>query len=199
MTTRPALLIFIKNPELGTAKTRLAKTVGDERALRIYRELLRHTREVTTQVAASRYLYYSKFVDTTDEWSADDFHKAVQPAGDLGRRMRTAFEAVLAHHDRAVIVGSDCATLHPAILERAFAALGTHDAVIGPAADGGYYLLGLKDLSVDVFGGMTWSVATVATTTIDRLEGAGKTVARLPVLSDIDTEDDWKRHGWEVA
>ena len=198
MKSLPALLIFIKNPELGTAKTRLAKTVGDERALRIYRELLRHTREVATEVNAERYLYYSKFVDTTDDWLAANFNKALQPEGNLGTRMQTAFAAVLAQHDRAVIVGSDCATLTPEIVEQAFTALNTHDAVLGPAADGGYYLLGLKDLSVDVFSDMVWSVDTVAEVTRQRLADAGKTVAELVELSDIDTEADWVRYGWEV-
>ena len=112
--------------------------------------------------------------------------------------MRTAFAAAMARHDRAVIIGSDCATLTPDIVNNAIAALDTHDAVIGPATDGGYYLLGLKDLSVDVFSGMTWSVDTVGSETVRRLTEAGKSVATVPELSDIDTEADWNQYGWDV-
>ena len=193
-----ALILLIKNPELGKAKTRLAKTVGDARALRIYHELLRHTREVAEQIDAHRYVHYSSFVDTRDDWSAEKFTKSLQPAGDLGERMRTAFAAALEQHDRAVIIGSDCATLTPDIVNNAIAALDTHDAVIGPATDGGYYLLGLKDLSVDVFSGMTWSVDTVGSETVRRLTEAGKSIATVPKLSDIDTEADWNQYGWDV-
>ena len=199
MTHPNGLIIFVKNPRLGFGKSRIAETAGKERALQIYRALLAHTREVALAVHAHRYLYYSTFVDEADAWSAAEFRKALQPEGDLGARMEAAFGDVLQRHRRAVIIGSDCAQLTPAIVERGFAALATHDAVIGPATDGGYYLLGLNSLAVDVFRNMTWSVDTVGEQTIRRLEAAGRSVARLPTLSDIDTEADWARYGWPLG
>ena len=96
------LLIFIKNPEKGKVKTRLAGTVGDDRALKIYQSLLAHTRNIALSVAAERFLFYSSFVDKNDDWQAADFTKAMQSTGDLGDRMEKAFAAVLARHDKAV-------------------------------------------------------------------------------------------------
>ena len=194
-----ALLIFIRNPRLGVGKRRIAATAGDARTLRIYRALLDHTRRVSSVVPATRYLYYSELVDTADEWPAADFRKALQPPGnDLGAKMQAAFAATLPRHPKVVIVGSDCAQLRPAHLSAAFAALDTHDAVLGPATDGGYYLLGLKDLAVDVFSNMTWSTDTVAAETLARLAAAGRSVAQLETLSDIDTEADWEKYGWAL-
>lgn len=193
-----ALLIFIKNPQLGKVKTRLAATEGDERALHIYRELLRHTREVTRQAAATRYLYYSQHIDEQDDWQASDFTKRVQAPGDLGHRMASAFEEVLAQHDRAVIVGSDCAQLRIEHVQQAFEALDSYDVVLGPADDGGYYLLGMKTLHRELFEGIDWSTDAVADQTRRAVANKSLILTELPTLSDIDYIEDWEKHGWEL-
>jgi hypothetical protein len=90
-------------------------------------------------------------------------------------------------------VGSDCPELLPYHLNEAFRMLDTHDAVLGPSADGGYYLLGLKTPAPELFENMTWSVDTVLQETLLRLKNTGKSVALLPVLNDIDTEEDWRK------
>ena len=191
-----ALLIFIKNPELGKVKTRLARTVGDERALQIYQALLGHTRKIAMEIDADRLLFYSAFVDQQDEWKADFFDKQIQVAGALGTRMAEAFEGALKDHEAAVIIGSDCASLSVEIVDQAFDALKNHDFVIGPAEDGGYYLIGMKAASPWVFEGIEWSTETVFSETIKKIEAQGQSYALLPTLSDIDFEEDWAKYGW---
>ena len=113
------LLIFIKNPQLGRVKTRLAATVGDETALDFYRRLLSYTREVAQSVEAERLLFYSDFVEENDDWSASFFEKKVQRGDDLGERMAHAFADSFTDFEtenRVVIIGSDCASLTPEIL-----------------------------------------------------------------------------------
>ena len=150
-----ALIIFIKNPQLGKVKTRLAKTVGNEKALEIYLELskitrencqmsLRGARQLRGQSDIQPYVFYSDFINTNDDWSNDIFKKAVQSGEDLGDRMSNAFLFILQNHAKACIIGSDCPTLSVAILESAFEALDNHDFVVGPSTDGGYYLLGMN-------------------------------------------------------
>ena len=119
-----ALIIFVKNPELGKVKTRLAETVGDEKALEIYKALLKHTKDVALQLNADRMLYYSEDVpEEEDMWPDDDFQKYIQYGEVLGERMYYAFEDALAVHDKAIIIGSDCASLTPEIVAEAFDAL----------------------------------------------------------------------------
>jgi rSAM/selenodomain-associated transferase 1 len=193
-----ALLIFIKNPERGKVKTRLAATVGDERALRIYRALLKYTRNLALEVASERYLFYSRFIEENDEWSSRQFHKKLQEGEDLGERMYRAFAVTLGRHGKAVIIGSDCPTLTPAIVEEAFRRLDDHDYVIGPARDGGYYLLGMRELRPELFRDIPWSTDQVRSLTIDRIKERGQTYFLLPELSDIDRAEDWEEDGWEL-
>ncbi len=193
-----ALLIFIKNPVKGKVKTRLAQTVGEDQALMIYLELLRHTRDIAQQVDANRLLYYSHFIDQEDEWSKDIFHKVLQQGNDLGAKMGNAFEQALSTHKKAVIIGSDCASLTPEIVNEAFRLLDHYDFVLGPAIDGGYYLLGMKSFYPEVFENIAWSTDEVAAATIDRIDALHKTYSLLPLLSDIDYEEDWKKYGWPL-
>ncbi len=196
----PALIVFLKNPIAGKTKTRLAATVGHARALEIYHELVAHTRTECLAAPAARYVYYSDFIPETDGWADEDI-RAVQQGADLGDRMRAAFEAVFkAGHQRAVIIGSDCLGLTTALLEDAFDCLNERKSVLGPALDGGYYLLGLR-ASADpavVFQNMTWSVDDVAQVTRERLATAGYSLGELPELSDVDHLEDWLGYGREA-
>lgn len=192
-----ALLIFIKNPIKGKAKTRLAATVGDDEALRIYKELLRHTREIAANIDANRYLSYSFFIDKNDEWANNLFQKSLQISGDLGLKMKTAFEdAFEKGNKKVVIIGSDCASLTIEIVENAFNKLENHDFVIGPADDGGYYLLGMRTFAPSIFDDIAWSTEQVFPKTIENIQHLNKTYDLLPTLSDIDYEEDWKKYGW---
>lgn len=172
-------------------KTRLASSIGEEMALDVYRRLLRHTCNVVTQVEAHRYVFYSSYIPSDDLFDEALFHKMLQNGNDLGRRMLNAFEQVIAQgSDQTLIIGSDCPDLSPEILNNAFDQLATHDAVIGPAADGGYYLLGLRRAHQRLFLNKKWSTSSVLKQTLLELKAAGLKTASLPVLSDIDTIED---------
>lgn len=192
------LIIFIKNPELGKVKTRLAATVGDEMALKIYGALLEHTRNIALALRVNRHLYYSQFIDPNDSWNANYFHKYLQSSGDLGQKMAQAFKSILNTHSKAIIIGSDCASLSPEIIDEAFVQLDNHDFVIGPATDGGYYLLGMKQLFLPVFEEVAWSTDQVFATTIERITAVNASYYLLPELSDIDYEEDWNQFGWPL-
>lgn len=190
------LIIFIKNPELGKAKTRIAKTTGDIKALEIYKELLAHTRKLVTNADCNRYLFYSSFIDLEDEWSNDVFIKQLQISGGLGEKMQHAFQKVSHQPARLVIIGSDCGELNTEIIHQAFEALTTHDVVLGPTYDGGYYLLGICDPSVDLFSDVAWSTESVYPQTIEKIKLANLSYFELPKLHDIDFEEDyvaWKK------
>ena len=194
------LLIFIKNPEKGKVKTRLAQTLGAEQALKIYHELLRHTRKVALGVDARRMLFYSDFIDEEDEWSPQDFQKMVQHGADLGERMSNAFLlGLISPEDKAVIIGSDCPLLSPEVIYTAFQKLEEYPFVVGPATDGGYYLLGMRQHTPALFQEMEWSTNQVLPLTLEKIEQLGAAYFILPELPDIDYEEDWKKYGWEVT
>lgn len=181
-------------------KTRIAQTAGEEQAFQIYQELLRHTREVALRVDARRILFYSDFIEEKDEWSSQDFQKMVQHGADLGERMSNAFLLGLINpDDKAVIIGSDCASLVPEIVETAFAKLEDYPFVIGPATDGGYYLLGMRRHTPEIFTKIAWSTAEVLSDTLHKIKDLGERYYLLPKLSDIDFEEDWQKYGWEIA
>jgi uncharacterized protein len=192
---KKALIIFIKNPELGKVKTRLARTLGDEKALEIYHELSKITRENAKILrGVKRCVFYSDFIDNSDKWSMNSFEKWVQKGTDLGERMANAFSTILEKREKVCIIGSDCPTLSTTILQQAFQALDKHDFVIGPSTDGGYYLLGISKIvgnSRFVFDDMVWSTDTVLSETVKRISEKGYTVFFLPELTDIDEEKDW--------
>lgn len=188
-----AIIIFVRNPERGKVKTRLAATVGEDKALKIYLQLLEHTATITMSLReVSRYVFYSGAIVENDLWSESFFHKMIQSDGDLGRKMFTAFLSVFSKgHNEVVIIGSDCPGLTTDGLLSAFDSLSRHDVVIGPANDGGYYLLGLKELREDFFLNKEWSTEGVCKATRDNIRTLGLSCCCLPELVDVDTEEDW--------
>ncbi|MDT8414168.1 MAG: TIGR04282 family arsenosugar biosynthesis glycosyltransferase [Flavobacteriaceae bacterium] len=183
------LLIFARNPVLGKTKTRLAKTIGDENALAVYRILLNHTVSETIAIRADKRVCYADFIDSQDVWRNDVFQKQKQNGSDLGERMRRAFEDAFAEgYQKVIVIGTDLLDLKTELLENAFASLDDFDVVIGPAADGGYYLLGLKAPIVHIFENKAWGTDTVLRDTLSDLET--KSVCLLETLNDIDTEND---------
>tara|TARA_B100000809_G_scaffold266030_2_gene326972 strand:- start:754 stop:1392 length:639 start_codon:yes stop_codon:yes gene_type:complete len=190
---KTALIIFTRNPELGKCKTRLAKTLGDQSALNIYKHLLQHTANVTEKVEADRYVFYSEDIHTDDIWSAAHFSKKLQKGNDLGERMHNAFDELLDYgYKKVIIVGSDLLDLDKQIIEDAILELDATDVVIGPAEDGGYYLLGMKQLHPAIFKNKAWGTETVRKDTM--LDLKSKDVSLLKPLNDIDTFDDMKHY-----
>ena len=189
------LVLFVKNPILGAVKTRLAESVGDEEALIVYVKLLKHTREVALKVDAQRYVYYNKHVVQTDQWLSADFSKRVQKGTDLGARMNEAFRAQFDEGaDKVVLIGSDCYDLEPGHLKAAFKSLDKSDFVVGPAEDGGYYLIGMRQPAEFVFDDIQWSTNTVFDETRKAILSRGFSLDILEELSDIDNLEDLKRY-----
>lgn len=186
-----ALIIFIKNPEKGKVKTRLAKTEGEDFALRTYLALQQKTKEVALKINTQAFLFYSNEINTTDDWDNTQFKKLLQQGETLGDKMNSAFEEVLSVSEKVVIIGSDCYDISEEIIETAFSKLEEYDVVFGPANDGGYYLLGMSKLHTELFEGVKWSTETVLKDSIKNLKG--KTYFLLQELVDIDTIDDLKQ------
>lgn len=185
------LLLFVRNPELGKVKTRLAATVGPEMALEIYMRLLQHTREVTKQLPVHKRVYYTNAINPNDLWPNDVYDKHVQPSGDLGQKMRAAFASAFEEgYTSVVIIGSDCLQLTEYIILEAYRQLETHEVVIGPALDGGYYLLGMNRLYPELFENKRWSTEHVFPDTIQDLQNLHLSYALLPRLSDVDHAED---------
>ena len=181
------LIIFIKNPILGKVKTRLAAGIGDEKALEIYEHLLAITRTVAANVDAIRHVFYSDEIEH-DKWDDDKFNKHVQEGDNLGARMSNAFEKVFALGAlKAIIIGSDCPKITSKLIEGAFQELNDKDTVIGPAKDGGYYLLGMKQFHPFLFDNKEWSTDSVFEDTVVDLMENRLSYGRLETLSDLDT------------
>ncbi|WP_430906453.1 TIGR04282 family arsenosugar biosynthesis glycosyltransferase [Maribacter sp. 2-571] len=191
--TRNALIIFTRNPELGKGKRRLAATVGDHVALEIYTFLLRHTVDITKNLDVEKQVYYSEKIGANDLWDNVTFSKKVQSGATLGDRMSKAFaDGFAAGYDKICIIGSDMFDMGQHDLEKAFRGLETHDFVIGPATDGGYYLLGMKKHTPTLFQNKSWGEQTVLKDTLSDLKN--EKVHLLPEKNDVDTYEDIKDH-----
>lgn len=185
------LIIFVKNAELGKVKTRLASTIGDENALRIYQVLLEHVFQITLPVNADKNIYYSDFIENIDQFNELIYNKHVQVGDDLGERMYNAIRRSSGEWaEHIVLIGSDCFELNSGIIEEAFKALKSHDFVLGPAEDGGYYLIGMNNPEKSVFENKEWSTSDVLLDTLLDIKKLGKTHYLLPTLSDVDVEED---------
>ena len=188
---KKALIIFVRKPELGKVKTRLAATMGEEKALAVYRKLLEHTHYISEGVKAERFVFYFDEIEENDLWSDGNFIKRLQSPGDLGEKMHNAFAGLFDEdYNDVAIIGSDCYELTTAIIEDAFEMLQQNDLVIGPANDGGYYLLGMKKLCMELFSNIQWSTEKVLAQTLAACTSAGLSHSLLPKLTDIDTEAD---------
>jgi rSAM/selenodomain-associated transferase 1 len=183
------LLVFTRNPELGKVKTRLAKKVGDQTALDIYKFLLKKTRDITSQVSADKAVYYSESIREDDIWDATIFQKHLQVGEDLGIRMLHAFKnGFKAGYEKVIIIGSDLYDLSSENIEKAFTELATNNLVIGPAKDGGYYLLGMNSLHTCIFKNKDWGTDTVRKDTLEDLKD--QKVKLLEFKNDIDVYED---------
>ena len=193
MSKENLLIIFTKNPVLGKVKTRLAKGVGDKKALEIYKFLLKHTKDITGKLNVNKQVYYAWNIAEDDIWKDGGFQKRLQVEGDLGEKMEAAFKSGFDEgYNKIIIIGSDLYDMDTTDLEEAFKELENHNYVIGPAEDGGYYLLGMKSLNSALFINKAWSTSSVFEQSLqDMQEGTYKA---LPLKNDIDTLEDIKDH-----
>lgn len=187
------IIVFVKNPELGKVKTRIAATAGDEQALAIYRKLLEITQRTMDNLPCQVHIYYSSFIDNHDLFKGSNTTKSLQAVGDLGEKMSLAFQDIYNQMPSAkvVIMGSDCPDITPDIISQAFDSLENHHLVIGPTFDGGYYCLGMDAYYPEVFKHILWSSSSVFSKTIQIAEKQNLSYHKLPTLHDIDHEEDW--------
>ena len=183
------IIVFVRTPELGKVKTRLAKAIGDQAALTIYKLLLKHTATVLHELSFDKVVYYSKKIENNDFWEASLFEKKLQKGADLGERMQQAFETAFDRgYKKVLIIGSDLFELTSTLIISALEALETYDISIGPSLDGGYYLLGMKELHPAVFKNKKWGTNSVLKNTLQDLKQ--QNVKLLEALNDIDTFED---------
>ena len=189
---KKALIVFQKNRILGKVKTRLAETIGDEKALDCYSQMIAYTYEQLQKVDADIHLYFSEFIESVPH---QNWHVQTQKGEDLGEKMYNAFlELKSVGYDQVLIIGTDCLELTSEIINNSFIALNSSDYVLGPATDGGYYLLGLTELNDVLFLNKEWSNDKVFQTAIDVIQQQNKTVFLLGKLSDIDDFNDLKSY-----
>jgi len=199
ITQSDQLLVFTRYPYPGKTKTRLIPALGEQKAANLQKKL---TEQTLVQVNALQ-LQFSLAVAIyftgcdrllMEQWLGSDYDYCLQCEGDLGDRMQQAFkESFAKKKQNVVIIGIDCLDLTAEILRSAFTALDRFDAVLGPAEDGGYYLLGMRRLIPEVFEGIPWGGDQVFALTYQRLQELGLRCRLLPTLLDCDRPEDLLR------
>lgn len=188
------IIIFQKNAELGKVKTRLAATIGEQAAFEAYHSLVKYTHKVASQSAANKILFFTNYLEENRSNYSSDYRFELQSGEGLGDRMKNAFQKLFEEkYDRLIIIGTDCGEITPEIISEAFDVLENREVVIGPAHDGGYYLIGMRSFIPSLFDGIPWSTDQVTALTIRCLESNSISYGLLPTLSDVDYEEDWNR------
>lgn len=195
MPDRSAILVFIKAPEKGKVKSRLAKSVGEDTALDIYKCLVCDTLETLKK---GNYIFTLCFYPPDSQGIVKDWlgnaHSFMSQHGEnLGERMKNAFvQAFSGGMTKVLLIGSDIPELSISLVNEAFDAMDTKEAVIGPAHDGGYYLIGFRRDSFQpaIFQGISWGTGSVFYQTMNIFDKTGSRVHSLPGLTDIDTLED---------
>lgn len=182
------VIIFVKNIQLGKVKTRLAKTIGNQGAFDVYTELVEVTENATSNLESDKRIYFSKAI-VENQWKQSE--KYVQQGNDLGERMKNAFvKGFEDGYTRIVLIGSDLPDITTQHIEEGLEALKQHDVVLGPAEDGGYYLIGLSKMNTAIFENKPWSKKNLLKNTLDELEQNKVSYSTLITLNDIDTYED---------
>ena len=184
--TKNQLIIFARPLKVGAVKRRLAKVIGDKMALVLYAKMFNITLEAAQSSSGELILYYSE---------QPDFNEGkyqIQSGNNIGERMNHAitqeFSAEKFQH--VCLIGSDCPDINTDLLDQAFESLKDVDVVIGPASDGGYYLIGMKKPHPELFSKITWSTSSVLSSTIKNCLRLGLSYHLLEELSDLDEVED---------
>lgn len=195
-----ALILFVKDPVPGQVKTRLAKAIGDQKASEVYRILLKNTLDISLPLACPKFVYYAEAVNEDDQWNVPGYIKKLQEGEDLGERMYNAFKDLFyLGFEKVLIIGSDCYDLKTEIIQEGFRQLNTKKVVIGPALDGGYYLLGMNALIPELFFDKAWSTDQLKDQTVNELRRMDISYSLLPELRDIDDLDDFLASGIVIS
>lgn len=195
MNTKSALIIFAREPKDGKVKTRLARDLPVRAVTRLYKAFIRDVIKIALKVPCTeRFLFYDAGTGSSIPFlrkAASGFRLKKQAGKDLGERMHKAFEHCHKNGFRRVaIIGSDCVTVNARDIETAFHKLSTHDCVLGPAKDGGYYLIAMSRPCGGIFRGVAWGTSAVLEQTLGNVRALGKTVFLLRQHDDFDEMDD---------
>lgn len=190
-----SLLVFAKAPHLGSVKTRIAQTLGEHVALNVYETLLRSLADIIHHKNWRSHLWSDTHwpLDHSFPYQFDSF--SLQKGADLGQKMLFTFTSHFNQGaSRVIIIGADSPDISPEIIQVGFDSLKEKDVVLGPAEDGGYYLIGLSKSIPELFENIAWSTSEVFSSTIRKITAGGYSYALLPMLSDIDTATDWEKY-----
>jgi hypothetical protein len=197
------LIIFSRYPEAGKTKTRMIPALGADGAAQLQREMTEHTVKTGRELSKSHNISIEIHFTGCDrelmeQWLGKDFNYYPQVTGDLGIKMRSAFEEAFNNNSqRVVIIGIDCPDIHISILNEAFNALEKQDLVLGEAEDGGYYLIGLNHLIAELFQNINWGSSEVFNRTKNIANQLNLNIHYLPILRDIDRPEDlliWQKY-----
>ena len=184
-----ALIVFARNPALGKVKSRLSNTLGERKALQVYERLLAGTLKTAGDHVSVKFVFLSDYLQ--ENLKCDNSVQFLQSGTDLGERMKNAIEKIFKMgFKRICIIGTDSPDINCEILDNAFKALDESDAVLGPAHDGGYYLIGFTKLIPEIFSDIKWGTDSVLDTTLNKLDASGFSYQLLKKLYDIDTYQD---------
>lgn len=192
------LLIFTKSPVLGEVKTRLQPEYSPEQSLIVHKSLLANTLELTkkldnidVELCCAPDRNTSFFLECEDKYPLELNN---QHGADLGERMALSFSIALQKYENVVVIGTDCPDIDEGYINEAFTALNEVDAVIGPAMDGGYVLLGLRKFALEIFSGISWGGDTVLVQTENALDELGWSYKELTMKNDVDRPEDLLRY-----
>ena len=198
------LMVFVKYPTPGAVKQRLAQHLGSDRAAEIYKKIAETIVQKVTPASSEDYILEIYFSPQEDEklvrkWLAENEYFSPQQGSDLGARMSNAFShAFAAGYTKAILIGSDCPDISRTIVNRGFMLLDSHDIVLGPAHDGGYYLIGIRESIPGLFSNIEWGTEKVLSQTIDKINAAGLSMGLLPMLRDIDRVEDLQYYNLDL-
>ncbi|MBW4666965.1 MAG: TIGR04282 family arsenosugar biosynthesis glycosyltransferase [Cyanomargarita calcarea GSE-NOS-MK-12-04C] len=193
---RERLIVFTRYPEPGKAKTRLIPALGAKAAADLHQKMTEYTLTTVKQLRQVHSLTVEVWFAGGDltrmqTWLGPDLLYQLQPEGNLGDRMTLAFQSAFDNNvDAAIIIGTDCPNLTGTILAQAFLELQHNDVVLGPATDGGYYLIGLRQFVPELFEAIAWSTERVFQQTVDIVSKLNLSVTCLPTLTDVDRPED---------
>ena len=184
------LVVFLRKAVKGQVKTRLALGIGEEMALSVYQWLVSLTLDAASRTKADVHLYFDQMDNELS--TPESFSRHEQKGNDLGERMFDSFKNNLSDDasKKLIIIGSDCPEINEQLVEEAFQKLSEKDLVIGPAIDGGFYLLGLKKLHVDLFKGIEWGGENVLRQLVTNATSLNLTMSSLEPKRDIDDASD---------
>jgi hypothetical protein len=200
-SNKERVIIFTRYPEPGKTKTRLIPALGAEQAAALQRQMTEHTLTKVRELQSDRPItvevrFAGGDLSLMVQWLGTELVYKLQGEGDLGMRMaRSLLSAFEDGIDRAVVIGTDCPGLNACLLNRTLQLLHLYDLVLGPALDGGYYLIGLRSLIPELFVGIDWGTAEVLQQTVAIGQQLNLSVAYLPELADVDRPEDL--HVWE--